>query len=125
MSSDLSAKLQLKPDQSLMVMNGPHDHVLELDDISLTNASPASAILLFVTQLADVDSLFNKAMQSLRPEGLLWVAYPKGTSGVVTDINRDKLRLAIVPTGWQSVRQVALDLTWSAMRFRPAEDIGK
>jgi hypothetical protein len=50
---------------------------------------------------------------------LLWVAYPKGSSGVKTDVNRDRLWQALEPTGWRPVRQVALDETWSAMRFRP------
>jgi hypothetical protein len=53
------------------------------------------------------------------------IAYPKGTSGVKTDLNRDRLAKAVAPTGWRAVRLVALDEIWSAMRFRPAERVGK
>ena len=107
------------------MINGPHEHVLEMDDISLTNAVPASAVLVFVTQLSEVEALFTTALKDLRADGLLWVAYPKGASGFQTDINRDKLGAAVESSGWRPVRQVALDLTWSAMRFRPADQVGK
>ena len=64
-------------------------------------------------------------MRSVRPGGPLWIAYPKGTSGVKTDVNRDRLWEALRPTGWRPIRQVALDEVWSAMRFRPADEVGR
>ena len=41
-----------------------------------------------------------------------------------TDVNRDKLSATLAPMGWESVRLIALDETWSAMRFRPADQVG-
>ena len=125
MPSDLASKLQLKSDQSLLVINAPVEHAPELDEISLTNAVPASAVLVFVTQLEKVPDLLQQGIASIRPDGLFWVAYPKGGSGLPSDVNRDRLRLAAEPIGWQSVRLVAIDAIWSAMRFRPADQIGK
>ena len=78
-------------------------------------------MLLFINNLAEASQLVPEAMRTVKPDGLLWVAYPKGASGVKTDVNRDRLWQALEPTGWRPVRQVALDDTWSAMRFRPAE----
>jgi hypothetical protein len=125
MPSDLASKLQLKSDQSLLVINAPSEHAPQLDEISLTNATPASAVLVFVTLLADVPILVQQGIASIRPDGLLWVAYPKGGSGLSSDVNRDRLKQAAESTGWQSVRLVAVDHIWSAMRFRPADQIGK
>ena len=125
MPSDLATKLQLKSEQSLLVLNAPTEHAPQLDDISLTNATPASAVLVFVTRLVDVPALLQKGITSLRPDGLLWVAYPKGSSGMETDVNRDRLSQGAEPAGWRPVRLVAIDSTWSAMRFRPADQVGK
>jgi len=125
MPSDLSTKLQLKPDQSLLVLNAPEEHAPQLDDISLTNATPASAVLIFVTKLAESRQLIKLGISSIRPDGLLWIAYPKGRSGVSTDVNRDTLWQASESTGWRPVRLVAIDSIWSAMRFRPEDQVGK
>jgi hypothetical protein len=47
------------------------------------------------------------------------VAYPKaGQLG--TDLNRDPLAAAFTASGLRPVRQVSIDATWSALRFRPA-----
>lgn len=52
---------------------------------------------------------------------MLWLAYAKGSSKVKTDVNRDKLWAAVLPLGWQPVRQIALDEVWSALRFKPSD----
>lgn len=79
----------------------------------------------FLTRLAEAVPLTTQAIHSLKPDALLWLAYPKSTSKVKTDVNRDRLWKAIEPTGWRPVRMVALDDTWSAMRLRLAKDMGK
>ena len=78
-----------------------------------------------VNNLEEAGRLAPAAIAAVRPDGLLWMAYPKGTSKVKTDVNRDRLWEATNPTGWRPVRQVALDDVWSAMRFRPADQVGK
>ena len=79
------------------------------------------ALLLFVTSLEEAGRLVPQAIQQVDRQGLLWLAYPKGGSRIKTDVNRDRLWQALSATGWRPVRQVALDETWSAMRYRPEE----
>ena len=76
-------------------------------------------MLLFVNSLAEVEKLAPKAINAVKPDGMLWMAYAKGTSKVKTDVNRDKLWAAIQPIGWQPIRMIALDEMWSLMRFKP------
>ena len=72
---------------------------------------------------ADVDHLSPTGLRALQPGGLLWFSYPKKTSRIATDITRD--------TGWDSltkaemrpVSQISIDETWSALRFRPVDDV--
>jgi hypothetical protein len=58
-------------------------------------------------------------------DGLLWMCYPKQTGKIKSDLNRDSLWRLMQPTGFSPVTQIAVDETWSALRFRPAEKVGK
>lgn len=123
----LAQKLQIKVGQLLLVRLAPGGYMerlgAEIEGIRLTLA-PADAVdgaLIFVTRLDDVVREMNEGVQAIRHDGLLWMAYPKGTSKMATDVNRDRLWQTAAPTGWRPVRQVALDEIWSALRFRPNE----
>jgi hypothetical protein len=131
MAADLLGKLQIKPGQALAMLDTP-DGLMEslgpqLGSVTLTEGAPGAtdAVLLFVTRRADVIPRAEAAIALLRPGGLLWVAYPKGGSSAPTDLNRDKLWEAMQPSGWRPVRQVAIDATWSGLRFRPADEVGR
>jgi hypothetical protein len=58
-------------------------------------------------------------VRALRPESLLWISFPKGTSKIQTDLTRDK--------GWGSLKKydlkwvnlISVDETWSAFALRP------
>lgn len=65
--------------------------------------------------------LLPNIFSRLKAGGLAWAAYPKGGSKVSTDLNRDILWKLIELLGWRPVRMVALDETWSAMRFKGDE----
>lgn len=121
----LAKKFQLKDRQSLQLVNQPagFENFLASEDIQI--AENSDAVLIFTNSLAEVDQVVPPTFQSVPEDALVWVAYPKSSSGVKTDVNRDKLWQALKSTGWQPVRQIALDTVWSALRFRPAEKVGK
>ena len=77
----------------------------------------------FVRNKAEVDSSAEKAIAALKPGGLLWFSYPKKGSKVVTDITRDVGWDVLGSAGLRPVTQVAIDDTWSALRFRPIADV--
>ena len=77
------------------------------------------------TLLEEVERIAPSTLGSISTDALAWIAYPKGSSGVRTDVNRDKLWAALKSSGWRPFRQIALDDIWSALRFRPAEKVGK
>ncbi|MBI3304432.1 MAG: hypothetical protein HYZ72_20405 [Deltaproteobacteria bacterium] len=66
-----------------------------------------------------MDKLLPRVVRALKPESLLWIAFPKGTSKVQTDPTRDK--------GWEAVQQadlkwvtlISVNETWSAFALRP------
>jgi len=131
MPTSLSQKLQLKLDQRLLLLNPPQGYAThlasELAGVPLLAESQEQmeAVLLFINNLAEVSRLAPEAIRLALPDGLLWIAYPKGSSRIKTDVNRDILWQTLEPTGWRPVRQIALDEIWSAMRFRPAGQVGR
>ncbi|HXS57851.1 MAG TPA: hypothetical protein VN726_17075 [Hanamia sp.] len=71
-----------------------------------------------------LDFLKNKLLL-IEPDSVLWFAYPKGTSKVKTDINRDTIRVASEGFGITTVTAISIDDTWSGLRFRPVDKVGK
>jgi hypothetical protein len=127
----LTEKLQLKPGQELLVLNAAPAYLerltTELDGVPIKTQldAPGEAVLLFVNNLAEASSHAPGAIAAVRSNGLVWIAYPKGGSGIRTDVNRDRLWETLKPTNWHPVRQIAIDEIWSAMRFRPDEGMAK
>jgi len=125
MSATLMTKLQLKPGQKLHLQNAPKDVQAALArELPLVERGPADAVLLVVNNLEEARKQGAKMVKAAPKGSLMWVAYPKGTSKVKTDVNRDTLRGVFEALGWDTVRAVAIDETWSALRFRPTEEVG-
>ena len=103
MASSLVQKLQVKPGQRMVVLNPPAGYLAQLAaeltgvDVATEVAGPTEAVLLFVNSLAEVQQWITAGIQAVKPGGLFWIAYPKGTSGVKTDVNRDRLWEAVQP----------------------------
>jgi hypothetical protein len=58
-------------------------------------------------------------------DGLFWACYPKGTGKIKSNIKRETVWTALALIGLEAVSQIALDETWSALRGRPNEMVGK
>jgi hypothetical protein len=123
--SPLARKLQLKPGHRLLLLDAPAglvDALAPLPEgatITTSARGRAAAVLLFVRTAGDLERRAAAAIAAVGDEGLLWIAYPKKSSGVATDLTRDVGWAAIERAGWGGVAQVAIDATWSALRFRP------
>lgn len=128
-SSSLPKKLQMRAGQRVMLINAPAgylDTLIPLPDgveIAEEGVEPFDFVQLFVHDLAQLQALLPLAMQSVKPDALLWIAYPKGSAKTGTDLNRDRLWAAVSEHHLTGVSLVSLDEVWSAMRFRPSEHV--
>jgi hypothetical protein len=113
---DISGKLQIKPGQSVAVLNAPPD--LVLPGVAAGAGADADVVLAFVARADDLPAA-EPAIAAARADRLAWIGYPKGGQ-LGTDLNRDRLVAALAGHGVQPVRQISIDGTWSALRFRPA-----
>ena len=118
---DLTAKLQIKPGQTVAAVGLP-DGVPPLAGGAVHPAAEpgtADAVVAFVRHGAELDTGAAAAIAAALQDRLAWIAHPKaGKLG--TDLNRDILAGLLAGRGVQPVRQVAIDETWSALCFRPA-----
>ena len=110
----LARKLNLKPGMKARVVGKPAD--VDLSDVP-TSAN-GEAVIVFVRTLAEVNAKAAPAVAAAKEDRIAWLVYPKAGK-LDTDLNRDILWRHLLKKNVQGVRQVAIDDTWSAMRFRP------
>jgi hypothetical protein len=117
-SMDVARKLQLKSAASVAVVDLPVGVDLDLADSPPAPPATADAVLAFVVQSTQLSGDARAAIEAAQQDRLAWIAYPKA-GGLGTDLNRDRLAAAVAEHGVMPVRQIAIDDTWSALRFRP------
>jgi hypothetical protein len=74
-------------------------------------------VLFFVTRRAELARRFPSFVRALEPAGGLWVAWPKQTSGVATDLGFDAVQQVGLDAGLVDNKVCAIDGTWSGLRF--------
>lgn len=79
--------------------------------------APLDAVVLFTTTQRDLTKRSAAAMKAVVDNGMLWVSWPKKSSGVPTDLTEQTLRDVLLPTGWVDTKVCAVDETWSGLRF--------
>jgi hypothetical protein len=73
--------------------------------------------ILFGRWAEELEESFHDAAALLPPDGAIWVAWPKRSSGVETDITEDTLRDLFLPSGMVDNKVCAIDDIWSGLRF--------
>ena len=78
---------------------------------------PVDVVVTFHTRRADLVREWPSLTEAAAPDGAVWVAWPKKTSGVASEITEDVLRAELLRTGWVDNKVCSIDTTWSALRF--------
>lgn len=129
--SPLAKKLPVKPGYRVLLLNAPANYRALLGDlpsgstVEENSSGQYDLVQAFVKSKAEAEALWPVAVAAVRPGGILWMSYPKKTSAIKTDINRDSGWESLKAAGWDTVAAIAIDDTWSALRFRPLAEIGK
>lgn len=127
----LFSKLNLKDQTEIVVLGAPESFEKELaalNGVSIRreagNLKAVSFVLAFVTTQDEVSKITRTIVGKISGDGLLWFAYPKGTSKKYRcEFNRDTGWASVGESGFEPVRMVAIDEDWSALRFRRVEFI--
>jgi len=128
----LFKKLNYKNQAHILSLNSPDSFNNELQNMSVlatiindeTQLAEIDFAIIFVTKLNEIDNCLERVYPKLKDDAVLWFCYPKGTSRKYKcDFNRDNGWSSLAKYNLESVRQVAVDEDWSALRFRKTEYI--
>src|SRR5258706_4633734 len=112
MATSISDKLRIKTKDVLLTLNAPADFKKELKGLPAgvriaDSGKEYDQVHWFVFNQAQLEKELNKVMKLVKPDVIVWVYYPKGTSGIQTDLNRDK--------GWDLLMKEGDRLTWISL----------
>ena len=126
MIDDIFKKLKFK-DKGIII-NAPagiEKEFIELGFTTLFDKKVKSKnTLVFINNKKEYLNFLHNQLKNVAPDSVLWFAYPKGTSKIKTDINRDTIRVTGEEFNITTVMAVSIDDTWSALRFRPIDRVG-
>jgi len=119
----LSQKLGIKPGFRIFADSPPkpyRDLVSELPNGAkvVTRATASlDMIHLFATEAAGLAGKLKRFRAAIAPDGMIWVSWPKKTSGVATDLSEGVVRETALALGLVDVKVCAVDETWSGLKF--------
>lgn len=129
----LAAKLGIRPGHRIVLIEAPGDFGAILGPlpdgavVGRGRADHIDIVLLFCMNLSRLRSGFGRAKRLLRPNGALWVCWPKRASGIATDLTENLVRAEALAGGLVDVKVCAVDETWSGLKLvyrlkdRPAD----
>jgi hypothetical protein len=116
----LATKLGIKEGARVVMVNAPEGFALEPPPdvrISRRARGRADVVVAFFVQQAKLERRVTGLGSMVFPAGGLWIAWPKKSSGVETDLTDGVIREAVLPWGLVDNKVCAIDETWSALRF--------
>ena len=119
----LPKKLGVKPNQRIALVNAPTDFAKVLGRLPENAAivkrlnGPLDLILLFVDREQTLTKQFPILANKLQSNGMIWVAWPKKSSGVATDLVFEKVQRIGLDSGLVDVKICAVDDVWSGLKF--------
>ena len=124
MENKLLKKLGVKPGHTVRTWDAPKNISEILGEIPdgvkhTTKALTAEAVILFAQNRKAVERGLGVLQPQLQPDTTLWIAYPKKSSGMTTDISMMTFGAMTEPLGFEPVASAAIDDVWSALRLRP------
>jgi hypothetical protein len=118
----LVKKLGIKPGFKIAFLNAPASYAEELDlPAGVTMDSRSGKLLdfaqLFVKNEKELKKNFSKYAKRLNASGMLWVSWPKRSSGVPSDLSENVVREIGLAAGLVDVKVCAVDEVWSGLKF--------
>ena len=125
MSQTILEKLQLKNEKNILIQGLPSSIEKQFSKLSFAkNLTPLlrsrkiEFALIFAVSENQLNSILDDIMPALKEESKLWVAYPKLTSKITTDLNREASWNKLVASEYENAEQVSLDHVWHATYFK-------
>ena len=130
MSQNLLEKLQLREEKNILIQGLPSS--IEKQFVKLSFAKNVTPLLksrkidfalVFAVNETQLSGILREVIPALQDEGKFWIAFPKTSSKIVTDLNRECSWNRLTCEGYESIERVELDHVWSAMRFVKGDNL--
>jgi len=119
----LPQKLGIKPGARLALVRAPAGFERELNPlpdgvrVRMQARGAQDVVVFFATRHAELERRFDGLARAIAPAGGLWIAWPKRTACVATDLREGIVRELGLSHGLVDNKVCAVDDTWSALRF--------
>jgi hypothetical protein len=116
-------KLGIKPGFCIFTAGAPsayQDIVGKLPaDVTIAAAlkAPLDMVHVFAMQASGLGARLRSAREAIAPDGMVWVSWPKKSSGIATDLSDIVVRQTALPLGLVDIKVCAIDDTWSGLKF--------
>lgn len=130
MTQTLFEKLQFNDEKNLLIQGLPSTIEKQFCKLSfaknmtpLLKAKRIDFALVFAVNERQLNGILSDVLPAMNDEAKLWIAYPKKTSKIASDLNRDCSWDKVIESGYESMSQVCLDHVWSALLFQKTEQL--
>jgi hypothetical protein len=119
----LAGKLGIKPNTAVVVMNEPAHYRKILGNAAKNVAfsdrteSGSEFVHFFTIRRNELQKELKKLRNTIADAGVVWVSWPKKSSGVATDVTEDVIRDVALPLGFVDIKVCAVDETWSGLKL--------
>lgn len=113
----LPVKLGVKAGSRVLVTGAPDGFTLDCPHDVRAGKQPYDVVLLFCPSVAHLERGWARAAGRITVDGALWVAWPKRSSGVATDLTDQVVRDHALAHGLVDVKVCAIDATWSGLKL--------
>lgn len=120
----LPKKLGIRAGFRVQLANAPPDVRTELREalagcefVKPEEPDTLDFAMIFTKSRAQLTSEFPRISKLLAPAGMLWVSWPKKSSGVATDVNENVVRGIGLDAGLVDVKVCAVTEVWSGLKF--------
>lgn len=124
MSQNLLEKLELRDEKNILIQGLPSSIEKQFVKLSfsknvtpLLKARKIDFALVFAINVNQLNSIMKEVLPALHLQAKFWIAFPKSSSKIVTDLNKSCSWQCTCDAGFEGVEEITLDHVWTAMRF--------
>jgi hypothetical protein len=119
----LPQKLGIKPGLAVVTISAPTNYRRLLGTIpegvtfSDRLKPDSSFVHVFIKKRSELANRLSLLREKIADTGIVWISWPKRSSGALTDVTEDVVRAVALPLGFVDVKVCAIDQTWSGLKL--------
>jgi hypothetical protein len=119
----LARKLGIKDGSRIFLLNAPGNYLQLVAplpagvQVAHQITSHTDIVHIFSTKKEELSQALRTSLQKMRPDGMIWLSWPKKSSKVPTDITEDTIREVALPLGLVDIKVCAVDDVWSGLKL--------